>query len=108
MLLFVFATGVARADDTHYRAIPIGAHAIGLGGAFTGVADDVSAAYFNPGGLALGGTVGIAAGLSINAWEKNELRNALEVPEGLSSATTKTGRTLPNSSPTSAAVTASS
>ena len=91
----LLATGIARADDTHYRGIPIGAHAIGLGGAFTGVADDVSAAYFNPGGLALGGTVGIAAGLSINAWERNELRRALQQPDRVASATTKTGRTLP-------------
>lgn len=92
-LLFVAA--IARADDTHYRGIPIGAHAIGLGGAFAGVADDVSAAYFNPGGLALGGTVGIAAGLSVNAWERNDLRRAFEQPNGSASATTTTSRTVP-------------
>jgi hypothetical protein len=90
-----FVARVAQADDTHYRAIPIGAHAIGLGGAFTGVADDASAAYFNPGGLALGGTHGLAGGLSINAWERVDLRNAFDHPDANASATTKTGRTVP-------------
>lgn len=86
---------VVRADDTHYRAIPIGAHAIGLGGAFTGVADDVSAAYFNPAGLALGGTVGIAAGLTINAWERADIEALLQQPDGGANATTRTSRTVP-------------
>ncbi len=89
------ATSVARADDTHYRGIPIGAHAVGLGGAFTGVADDVSAAFYNPAGLALGGEVGIAAGLSINAWEREDLERAFSQPDGEATATTKTSRTVP-------------
>jgi len=92
----LLVAGGARADDTHYRAIPIGAHAIGLGGAFTGVADDASAAYFNPAGLALGGNWGLAGGLSINAWERVELRGAYEQPEdGSASPTLQQGRTLP-------------
>ena len=74
-VLLVTAARTA-ADDTHYRGVPIGANAIGLGGAFTGVADDVSAAYFNPAGLALPGSLGIAAGLTINAWERAKLEDA--------------------------------
>jgi len=95
LLAFVLVASGARADDTHYRAIPIGAHAIGLGGAFTGVADDASAAYFNPAGLALGGTFGLAGGLTINAWERLDLRRAFEQPDGVATATTKQGRTVP-------------
>ena len=91
----LLVAGGARADDTHYRAIPIGAHAIGLGGAFTGVADDASAAYFNPAGLALGGTRGLAGGLSINAWERLELNDAYEQPDGSTSPTVKQNRTVP-------------
>ncbi len=89
------ATGTASADDTHYRGVPIGAHAIGLGGAFAGVADDASAAYFNPGGLALGGTHGLAGGLSINSWERVKVREAFEHPDENADATVKTGRTVP-------------
>jgi hypothetical protein len=95
LLALVLIARGARADDTHYRAIPIGAHAIGLGGAFTGVADDASAAYFNPAGLALGGTFGLAGGLTINAWERLDLRRAFEQPDGAATATTKQGRTVP-------------
>ena len=94
-LIWLLATSRAGADDTHYRGIPIGAHAIGLGGAFTGVADDVSSAYFNPAGLALTGSVGIAAGLSINAWERIEIDRAFEQQAGVANVTSKTGRTLP-------------
>jgi hypothetical protein len=90
-----FAAGNAGADDTHYRGVPIGAHSIGLGGAFAGVADDASAAYFNPAGLSLGGTHGIAGGISTNAWERVDLRRAFDHPVGLATATTKQGRTVP-------------
>lgn len=95
LMAMLFVSRTAQADDTHYRAIPIGAHAIGLGGAFTGVADDASAAYFNPGGLALGGNHGLAGGLSINAWERVDLRRAFDHPDAIATASTKTGRTVP-------------
>ena len=95
-ICLVVCASRASADDTHYRGIPIGAHAIGLGGAFTGVADDVSTAYFNPAGLSLGGTIGLAAGLTINAWQREDLRRAFEQPEsGAITATTRTSRTVP-------------
>ncbi|MGB8329301.1 MAG: hypothetical protein WCE62_04175 [Polyangiales bacterium] len=86
---------VARADDTHYRTVPIGAHAIALGGAFAGVVDDSSAAYYNPAGLALGATIGLAGGLSINAWDRFELDSAFQDPEDVADATDKSGRTVP-------------
>ena len=91
----LLVAGGASADDTTYRSIPIGAHAVGLGGAFAGVADDASAAYFNPAGLALGGTIGLAGGLTINAWDRLELDRALEQPDASVDATTKSGRTVP-------------
>ena len=91
----LIAASNARADDTHYRGLPIGAHAIGLGGAFVGVADDASAAYFNPAGLSLAATYGLAGGLSINAWERLELRQAFDHPDANATATTKKGRTVP-------------
>jgi hypothetical protein len=91
----LLVSGGAHADDTHYRGIPIGAHAIGLGGAFTGVADDASATYFNPAGATLGGNFGLAAGLSVNAWERFDLQRAFQQPDGIASATTKTNRSVP-------------
>lgn len=94
VISLVVARGAA-ADDTHYRGIPIGAHAIGLGGAFTGVVDDASAAYFNPAGLVLEETFGIAGGFSINAWERVDLDRIYAQPDGAASATNKVGRSLP-------------
>ena len=35
-----------------FLSIPVGARALGMGGAFVGIADDASAMYWNPGGLA--------------------------------------------------------
>ncbi|MCB9655604.1 MAG: hypothetical protein H6729_15890 [Deltaproteobacteria bacterium] len=41
----------ARADDTHYNDYPIGARAVGLGGAFTALSDDPSGMFYNPAGI---------------------------------------------------------
>ncbi len=46
--------GAARA-----QAPPVGVRAAGMGGAFTAVADDGTAAYWNPAGLASGAFVGV-------------------------------------------------
>lgn len=92
---FFLVASAATADDTHYRGVPIGAHAIALGGAFTGVADDTSASYFNPAGLALRGTIGLAASLTVNAWERFDLDRAFNQPEVDAKLTTQTARTVP-------------
>ena len=94
VVAWLVASG-AGADDTHYRSVPIGAHAIALGGAFTGVADDASAAFYNPGGLLLDATTGIAGGLTMNAWDRFELDDALENPDGVADSTATVGRTIP-------------
>jgi len=95
LLIVTSASSHAVADDTNYRSVPIGAHAIGLGGAFAGVADDASAAFFNPAGLALGGSHGLAGGLTINGWSRFRLNSAFQQPEVTSNATTKSSRTVP-------------
>ena len=46
------APAAPRADESHYHDYPVGDRALGLGGAFTALADDASAAYHNPAGLA--------------------------------------------------------
>ncbi|MBI3179755.1 MAG: hypothetical protein HYZ27_08840, partial [Deltaproteobacteria bacterium] len=41
----------ALADDTHYDDFTVGGRAVGLGGAFTAIADDPSGIFYNPAGL---------------------------------------------------------
>ncbi len=51
--LFALLAGVsaARADDNHYQNYLIGERAVGYGGAFTAIANDSSAVFYNPAGL---------------------------------------------------------
>ena len=54
LLALGFFPKTADAQALYYRTIPIGERAIGLGGAYTGIADDPSATYYNPAGLMAG------------------------------------------------------
>lgn len=45
-------SGGLRADQYHYSNLLVGDRAIGMGGAYTAVADDSSAVFYNPAGLA--------------------------------------------------------
>lgn len=49
--LLVLCPGLAWADDTQYQPFPIGGRALGMGGAFTAIADDASAIHYNPAGI---------------------------------------------------------
>lgn len=52
LFLIGLLSAVAPADEYHYRDVVMGERAVGMSGAFTAVADDASAAYYNPAGLA--------------------------------------------------------
>ncbi len=54
LLAIVAVLGTARTAETQ---APLGTRAAGLAGAFVGVADDASAVYWNPAGLATGAVV---------------------------------------------------
>jgi hypothetical protein len=51
-MLIALSPSTAHADDNHYQNYLVGERAVGLGGAFTAIADDSSGAYYNPAGLA--------------------------------------------------------
>ena len=67
----VIVVGVAatplRAQDSHYWTVKYGPRASLLGGAVIGSVNDVSAAFYNPGGLAMADSLGFA--LSLNVFE---------------------------------------
>lgn len=49
-LLFAFSSSVT-ADEGRYQDYVVGARAMGLGGAFTAIADDSSGVFYNPAGI---------------------------------------------------------
>ena len=55
-------------QDSHYWTTKYGPRAALLGGAVIGSVNDVSAAFYNPGGLAMADSLGFA--LSLNAFER--------------------------------------
>jgi len=51
LLFFISESLPAAVDTADYLNIGVGGRALGMGGAFTAVADDATAAYWNPAGL---------------------------------------------------------
>lgn len=51
LALAVSAPSQVRASDTHYQDVIIGERAFGMGGAFTALATDGSATFYNPAGM---------------------------------------------------------
>lgn len=78
----LWAPGVSRADDTHYQNFLVGEHALGIGGAFTALADDAAAAFYNPAGLALIGRSSISGSLSVYGFERREIDGAYNTALG--------------------------
>ncbi len=64
VIALVSYPGRGSAQGLYYRTIPLGERAIGLGGSYTGIADDPSATYYNPGGLLSGGRFMLLGSLS--------------------------------------------
>src|SRR5262245_45212989 len=59
-LFVILAALVAAASGSaHAQPAPVGVRAAGMGGAFTAVADDGTAPFWNPAGLASGSFVGV-------------------------------------------------
>ena len=99
-LSLVWAPAFAAGQDTFLPPAPpgppVGVRAAGMGGAFTAVADDASAVYWNPGGLASGAFFGLT--IDYNTADRGSAGTiALATPPlGLSYYRTATGE-LPNS-----------
>lgn len=74
LLCFLYSSN-AKSDEYHYKNLLVGTKAIGLGGAFTAISDDLSAVFFNPAGLT--NTVNSnSASISTFAWEKTTFYDA--------------------------------
>ena len=75
--------GVCQADEYHYKSLLVGTKAIGLGGAFTAVSDDLSGVFYNPAGLTQTTTFN-SASISTFAWEKMEFKDVFSSGEDFS------------------------
>ncbi len=67
-------TAPSFADEYHYKNLLVGTKAIGLGGAFTAISDDLSAVFYNPAGLTNTKSSN-SASISTFAWEKSTYRD---------------------------------
>ena len=86
---------LARADPFHQQTLPLGQRAIGMGGAFTAVADDPSATYYNPAGLVLTDDSSLSASLSLQAFDKTTVQGGYRTTEGITSLRHNAGTSLP-------------
>jgi long-chain fatty acid transport protein len=79
-LLALVPSLAARADDSHYQNILAGERGSGMGGAYTAIADDPSATYYNPAGLVdVPGTT-LSASLAIYGVQAGSGSNVLVAP----------------------------
>lgn len=79
--LFAFSAG-ARAQELNYQTFLVGERALGMGGAFTGYADDPSASYYNPAGIAQIETSAVSGSLSVNAFNSYVVEDGYGSPVG--------------------------
>jgi hypothetical protein len=85
----------AHADAFHFQGIPLGQRALGLGGAFTGIADDPSAAYYNPAGLVWGADAAMSGSFTVNAFDRQKITRGYRTPLGESTLVHASDPSLP-------------
>lgn len=66
-----------------------------MGGAFTAVADDPSATFYNPAGLVLTNESSLSASLTLNAFDRITVRGGYRTADGKSSLNHNNGTSLP-------------
>jgi len=71
VFLVVFYS-TSYADEFHYNNLLIGGKAIGLGGAYVAISDDLSAMHYNPAGLSFT-KVKYSASINTLAWDKTDV-----------------------------------
>ncbi|HEX5658148.1 MAG TPA: outer membrane protein transport protein [Polyangiales bacterium] len=87
--------GLARADPYHQQTLPLGQRAVGMAGAFTAVADDPSATYYNPAGLVLTNDLALSASLTLQAFDRSTVAGGYRTNVGKASLNHSTGTSLP-------------
>jgi hypothetical protein len=94
LCVLMWATS-ARADPFHHQSVPIGERALGMGGAFAGVANEPSAAYYNPAGLVRLEDTTLSAGLTLTAFDRLTLKGGYRTSVGRTDLKHATRPSLP-------------
>ncbi|MEM7137398.1 MAG: hypothetical protein AAF500_12500 [Myxococcota bacterium] len=85
----------ASGQALYYRSIPVGERAVGLGGAFTGLATDPSATYYNPAGMTTGGRFELLGSFSSLLFSQTKIEDAFVSPNAQATFAKRTTSTLP-------------
>ncbi len=80
IVLFTSLPATLLADDTHYQDFVIGGRAVGLGGAFTALADDPSGLFYNPAGIADVEETNLQVSASLYGFERGGIGDRVGVP----------------------------
>ncbi len=91
-----FSTNRSEAQAIYYRSIPIGERAMGLGGAYTGIANDPSSTYYNPAGIVTGGRFQLMGSLSSLVFTRRTIENAFAAENVDTDFTATSTTTLPS------------
>lgn len=75
-------SGMARAEPFHYQPVPLGERSLGMGGAFTGLANEPSASYYNPAGLVRLEDTALSAGLTLIAFDDLRINSGFRASGG--------------------------
>ncbi|MCG8424272.1 MAG: hypothetical protein MJE77_40785 [Proteobacteria bacterium] len=88
-LILVLWVRLAAAQDIPYHNYLVGDRALGLGGAFVGLADDASATFHNPAGMALLPDTSISTSFWLMAYYYREIEDAWLTNDGNSDLTNR-------------------
>jgi hypothetical protein len=94
-LLLLGVAAPARADPFHAQTLPLGQRAIGMGGAFTAIATDPSATYYNPAGIVMGGASALSASLTLTAFDRSTVESGYRTENGHSTLDHNAAASLP-------------
>ena len=94
-LLLLSVAGSARAEPFHAQTLPLGQRAIGMGGAFTALATDPSATYYNPAGIVTGGASALSASLTLTAFDRSSVEGGFRTARGHSTLDHNAAASLP-------------
>lgn len=74
LFILVIISYSSGADEYHYKNLPHGSKAAGLGGAYIAVANDLTAMIYNPAGLS-NSTTSTTASINILSWDRTSFNN---------------------------------